>query len=135
MVMVKAEKKKEQKIEKKYKKFGESENGNFRIIDSIGVPHPYCITPNHLLPDRMYIDIAEAEKQGAVCDICKHRVKAKKQERILTHEEHEKALLVECKEEIKESKELHKYLLKIKKLAEKKGYAGFAFLDKIDKKW
>ena len=115
------------------KGYGKSKQGNFKVIDTIGIPHTYCITPEHLLPDEMYLDIPKAEiENNAVCDICKNLVKEGKQNKILTYEEHEKALLVECKIKLnqgEENKELKKYLLSIKVKAEKKGFVGFAFLD------
>lgn len=109
--------------------YPESAKGNFKIIDTVGVPHPYCITPKHLeYSEGMYLDIPGAEEKGAVCDICRVAVKAGKQDRILTFEEHEHALLVECKIEIQPTPdELKNWLLSIKDEATKNGYAGFAF--------
>ena len=109
---------------------------NFRVVDTIGVPHPYCITPKHLSSDRMYLDgeaIREAEeKKGAVCDICRKLRNDGKQDKVLSYDEHEQALLVECDVDFKgkdgkANPELQKYLLKIKARAEKDKIAGFAF--------
>lgn len=116
-------------MEDKLKKYGKSAKGNFEVIDTIGVPHPYCITPKHMLKDRMYMNgdtIREAEKTvGARCDICR------KNKMNLTYDEHEQALLVACYKDIKiKEKELHAYLLKIKDMTTADKYAGFAFLDK-----
>lgn len=130
--------------EEKFKEYGVSENGNFRIIDQIGVPHPYCITPKHLeFSEGMYLDIEGAERRSreahpndsrkwAVCDICK-KINKKKGSPILSYEEHKQALVVECDVEIstednKMIPELQKYLLSIKEKAEKEHYAGFSFL-------
>ena len=109
--------------------YPESEQGNFKIIDTIGVPHPYCITPKHLeYSEGIYLDIEGAERKGAVCDICRKAVKAGKQGSILTYAEHEQALLVECKIEIQPCPdELKNWLLSIKEEAEANKYAGFAF--------
>ena len=108
-----------------------SEHGNFRVIDTIGVPHPYCITPKHLeYCDSMYLTtdtMRHAEEKGAVCDICKHAVRDGKQGSILSIDEHEQALLVSCKAEIQDNDELHQWLLGIKEETERNGYAGFAF--------
>ena len=81
----------------KFKKYGKSKNGNFEVLDKIGVPHPYCITPKHLeYNDSMYLDIEGAEAKGAVSDICK-KINSKDYGRpILTYGEHEQALLVSC---------------------------------------
>ena len=102
----------------------------FEVIDTIGVPHPYCITPRHVA----YVAdhhcgmlgehaIIEAEKNGARCDICKGK---------LSYKEHEIALLVEVSDsrELKDIPELQEYLLSIKEQCEKHGFAGFAFKQK-----
>lgn len=99
----------------------------FRVTDTIGVPHPYCITPKHVgvasdqFCGRLSDDaIAAAEEQGAKCGICKGK---------LSYEQHETALLVEVSDdrELKDIPELHPYLLSIKDMCEKDGFAGFAF--------
>lgn len=102
----------------------------FKIIDTIAVPHPYCITPKHvayasdhcggMLGERA---IRGAEEQGARCDICKGK---------LSYDEHQRALLVEVTDdrELKDISELKSYLLTIKKQAEADGFAGFAFKQK-----
>lgn len=109
-----------------------SEHGNFKVIDTIGIPHPYCITPKHLeYCDSMYLNgdtIKVAEGKGAVCDICRSLVSTGEQAKILTYDEHEEALLVECKIEINPTPpELHQWLLSIKEEAMRNGYDGFAF--------
>ena len=105
---------------------------NFEIVDTIGVPHPYCISPRHLAYASKYYGhiltedgMRAAEKSGnAKCGVrgC-----------TLSFDEHEHALLVACKQDIKDEaykEELHQMLLANKEEAEKNGYAGFAFLDK-----
>lgn len=118
------------------KLYGESSKKNFRVIDTIGVPHPYCITPKHMLKDHMYMNadtIREAESQGAVCDICRKLVNAGKMPKELPYDEHKQALLVGCKLDIEDKtnlearKELQKFMLKNKKKAEKNNMVGFAF--------
>jgi hypothetical protein len=109
-----------------------SEQGNFQVVDTIAVPHPYCITPKHLKHcDSMYLNaetIERAESKGAVCDICRKLVKSGRQDYVLSYAEHEQALLVECKMDIKPTPpELHQWLLSIKEEATANGYAGFAF--------
>ena len=104
-----------------------SPGGNFRIKDTIGVPHPYCIGPKHvgvaadhhggMLTKESIID---AERRGAKCGICKGK---------LQYAEHETALLVGCKVEIKSAEpELRDWLKGIVDEATKNGYAGFAFM-------
>lgn len=139
--------------EEKFLAYGASENGNFRIIDSIGVPHPYCITPKHLeFSQTMLLDIEGAERRSreahpndprrwAVCDICR-KINKKTGNPILTYAEHRQALVVECNAETSDADnkmvpELHKYLLSIKEKAEKENYVGFAFKksEKLEKEW
>lgn len=121
------------------KKYGKSKEGNFWVKDSIGVPHPYCITPKHVAVASDEFSemlgkeaIKQAEEKGACCDICRRAVYERKQEKILTYDEHGQALLIACKKDAKRDKkaekELHTYLLKIKDKAEKKGFVGFAFM-------
>jgi len=112
--------------------YGESEQGNFKVVDTIGVPHPYCITNRHVahasdnFMGRLGNEAIEsAERSGAKCGVkgCN-----------LSFSEHEQALLVSCEKDMqgedgKADPELHKYLLKIKDEATANGYAGFAFKD------
>lgn len=106
-----------------------SEQGNFSIIDTIAVPHPYCITPEHVSYASDHCSgmltayaIEQAEKQGARCDICKGE---------LSYSEHEIALVIECKLELSTQQgkgtELHNYLLALKDITEQNNFAGFAF--------
>lgn len=123
-------------------RYGASEHGNFAVIDTIGVPHPYCITAQHVshasdfCGGRLDQDaITAAERAGAKCGICHGKLKYK---------EHETALLVSCRvdmvvdgerpDDIKvASPELHAYLLKVKPLCEEDKYVGFAFKDDVPK--
>lgn len=112
--------------------YGESEHGNFAVIDTLGVPHPYCIGPKHVAFAADHCGgmlgedaIIRAERTGAHCMTCKGR---------LTWKQHEKALLVSCKKDIKDQAgkadpELHAYLLKVKPQCEADGFAGFAFVE------
>jgi len=117
------------------KKFGKSKNKNFEVIDTIGVPHPYCITPKHVkvASDEFFgilgkEAIKKAEEKGVYCDICKKAVREGKQAEVLKYNEHKQALVIKCHIEAKENKELHEYLLKIKSKAEKEGFEGFVFI-------
>lgn len=110
--------------------YEQSEHGNFKVIDTIGVPHPYMIGPKHVTHAADHFGgllskeaIEDGEKRGIHCAQwgCK-----------LSYEKHETALLIGCLQEIKGENnkvnpELHAYLLKIKDECEKNGYAGFAF--------
>jgi hypothetical protein len=116
------------KVEDKVKSYPSTER--FKVIDTIPVPHPYCIAPKHLeLNEGMVLDIPATEAKGAVCDICRKAAK-KTGQPILPYSEHKQALLVEVndKRELKDIPELKKYLLSIKEKAEKEGYVGFAFI-------
>ena len=120
--------------------YGQSKSGNFFIIDTIPVPHPYCITPRHVaVASDQYSGILGdaaiegAEKQGAKCDICRERNK-RHGDPVLSFKDHKTALLVGCKAELKGNdgkvnEELHEWLLSIKDEATRHDYAGFAFLD------
>ena len=113
-------------------RFGASEQGNFYVKDTIVVPHPFCITPKHItaaqpfggMLGREAIEALEKKTGKASCGMrgC-----------TLRYAEHEQALLVACKTELKDAEgkavpELHAYLLKCKPACEEDHYAGFAFL-------
>jgi hypothetical protein len=112
-------------------KYPSSKCNTFRIKDTIGVPHPYCIGPQHVGWAADHFSgilskaaIEDAEKKGvARCEICKGK---------LSFAEHEQALLVECFKEPKkgtpEGDELNEYLKSIVDQATKDGFAGFVFL-------
>jgi len=135
-----------QKERKKFlKMFGESTKGNFKIIDTIGTPHPYCIAPCHLeFNDSMYLgsdQIRQMEKDHpdkVMCDICKRAYRKNQIDKILSYDEHKQSLVVEClkpmgkktEKNLKLNPELKKFLLSIKAKAEKKKFDGFAFVDK-----
>lgn len=118
-------------MDEKLLKYGKSEHGNYAVVNTIGVPHPYMITGRHVghASDNFGGMLGEAaiesgEKKGIVCGTCRGK---------LTYKQHEHALLVECKgplngEDGKAVPELHEYLLKCKALAEADHYAGFAFV-------
>src|SRR3990167_4628682 len=120
-------------MEDKLKKYGKSEEGNFEVIGTIGVPHPYCLTPKHvaIASDKFFGMLGKdaikvAEEEGASCDICKKSNRRNGSE-ILSYDEHKTALLVNCKKEIKDNEEIHQYLLFIKDMAIKDNFEGFAF--------
>jgi len=120
--------------EDKLKKYGKSKDGNFEVVDTIGVPHPYCITPKHVaIASGKFFGILggnairEAEEEGAICDICK-KLNRKNGSNILSYDEHKTALLVKCKKELKDNKEeINQYLLSIKEMTIKDNFEGFAF--------
>ena len=105
-------------------------NNRFRIKDSIGVPHLYCITSelvcyaaenhNGILDEK---SIKDAENSGLRCGM---------KECHLKYEEHEQVLLVEINDnrELKDVPGLQKYLQSCKALAERDKFAGFAFIQK-----
>jgi hypothetical protein len=112
--------------------YPESAQGNFKVVDTVGVPHTYCIGSLHMkYNDTMIMDgdsIKRAEEKGASCYICKAQYKQGAIPKILSYEEHKEALLIECKVEIQPPpQELTDYLKTIKDECEKNGYVGFAF--------
>lgn len=120
------------------KRYGMSEHGNFAIADTIGVPHPYCISSklvgwvaDHFGGMLGGAAIENAEQNGIYCDTCKGQLK---------FADHKQALLVSCKIELTIGEgdektacpELHAYLLKCKPLAIEDNYEGFAFVRVAD---
>ena len=110
---------------KKLEKYPKTEL--FQVIDTIGVPHPFCITHHHLEQAHkmhsMYlnesvIDALEKETGRPSCGVRGCNLK---------FSEHEQALLVNCKTKDKEL--TRSYLLSIKELCEADGYAGFTLVD------
>ena len=101
----------------------------FEIVDTIGVPHPFCITPKHIEAAQKYggmlgneaIEDLERNTNGPSCGVrgCN-----------LMFDQHETALLVACKS--KDNAKLKEYLLSIVAMAEEDKFAGFAFLDKTN---
>lgn len=121
--------------------FGESEKGNFQVVDTMPEKHMYCIGPKHIqYSTGMYLDIPEAEKKGAVCCTCEAAYKRRDTDKIMSFEEHKYGLLVRClvepKNETPENAELAAYLKKCEANPKhkKEGYIGFAFLDNFTKK-
>lgn len=112
-------------------RYGKSQDGNFQVRETIGVPHPYCITPKHVVEAANRHGgilgkpaIQDAEKAGARCGVSGCR---------LSFAQHEQALLISCKVDLKNQQgdinpELQAYLLQCKPLCEADGYAGFAFI-------
>ena len=110
------------------KEFGRTEN--FYPKDTTNTPHPYCITSRHVghASDNFSGILGEAaiksaEKAGARCGVrgCN-----------LSYEEHEKVLLIYCKEDAKEKPygdELRNYLVGIEPQLTKQHYAGVALID------
>jgi hypothetical protein len=110
--------------------YGKSKNKNFFIYDSIGVPHPYCIGPRHVVNAADNFSgilnkacIVDGERKGITCAAkgC-----------YLQYECHEEALIIGCKIDFKTDKaaekELKKYLKGIVKETEDNNYAGFTFM-------
>jgi hypothetical protein len=109
----------------------------FSVIDTIPVPHPYCIGARHLAESKsFYLDIEEAieeaERRGARCCTCKELFRKGKIPKVLTYKEHKQALLIEVRDpedrDLKEVPGLQEYLLSIKEQTEKDGFAGWTFV-------
>ncbi len=107
----------------------------FEIIDTIGVPHPFCITSklvvyasdNHGgILGSTAIEEYEAKTSRPSCGMkgC-----------TLFYKEHETALVVEVDDdrELKDIPGLQEYLVECKPICEKDNYAGFAFIQKKGK--
>lgn len=124
---------KEDKYKEELKEIPEAENKNIQLvkIEDVAMPHLYCITPKHLeYSDSMHLDIAGAEKKGAVCEICRE-ANRKNGAKILKYDEHEtsKTLFIRVPQnrDLNAIEGLHAYLLSIKPIASKLGITGFAF--------
>ena len=99
----------------------------YRVVDTLGVPHPYTIGPKHVAyaADRhggMLSEhtIEEGERRGIHCAHPRCT---------LSYKEHEQALVVECKEP-HDLEGLRAYLQSIKEETERNGYVGFVLLRK-----
>jgi hypothetical protein len=114
--------------------YSPSEYGNFYIYETIGVPHPYCIGPRHVAHASDNFSgrlskaaIMDGEKIGILCAIkgCN-----------LLYDQHEVALVVACKKDVKKDPsfkpELEKFLKDNVDEATANNYAGFAFVLKKD---
>jgi hypothetical protein len=111
-------------------RYGKSEHGNFSIKNTIGVPHPYMITVAHVKEAADHHGgmlgtsaIEAAEKKRIFCGICKGQLKV---------HQHETALVVSCKQELKingeVNPELHAYLVSVTDKVNEDKFAGFAFV-------
>jgi hypothetical protein len=113
--------------------YGESAQGNFKVVDTIPTTHAFCVTPKHIAyaADHHHgiLDEYVIERSGAPCGVkgCN-----------LAFNDHKFALLISCRREISDPKtqqavpELHEYLCNIKDECEKNGYVGFAFVKSED---
>lgn len=91
-------------------RYGKSEAGNFLAVDTIGVPHGYCITSKHVSYAADHCcgilsahSIEEAEKHGAVCGVCKGE---------LSYHDHKTGLLVRRVPSLPQSEEVKQRRLK-----------------------
>lgn len=109
-------------IPEKLQKYPKTEH--FEVIDTIGVPHPFCITPKHIDAAQKYggnlgeAAIKDLESNG--------RPSCGMRRCNLMYEEHEQALLVRCN--VKDNDLLGTYLKSIIEMCEQDGYAGFSFM-------
>lgn len=113
-------------------RYGESDGGHFRIIDTIGVPHLYMVGSRHVVHASEHFSgilgeaaIESGERKGITC--CMRACR-------LSYKEHGMALLVSCTAAVSEddkrvNPELRRYLMACKPLAEADNMAGFAFKD------
>lgn len=113
--------------ENKFEKYPKTDL--FYVKDSIGVPHPFCITDKHLAnTDGIYLDDDSIKRyeqkiQRASCGVkgCQ-----------LMYEEHGQALVIACKleeEGFQDAEEdLREYLVSIQEMAKADGYVGFTFM-------
>lgn len=113
-------------------------------IDHVADPHPYCITSKHVeVASKFhsgYLDpnaIRDAEKRGAVCDICKQNAKLSNgSSRILSFDQHENLvtlyIAIPKTNNINDIPGLHEYLYSNKERFIQLGIQGFALPTKKD---
>ena len=103
----------------------------FRVKDTIGVPHPYCIGTRHVVEAADHF-CGMLGKKGIRCAM-KFKDGGRCQ---LAYEQHETALLIEVNHpgELKDVPGLNEYLLSIKEMCIKDGFAGMAFINGIGQK-
>jgi len=109
--------------EKDFSKYPKNEN--FEVIDTIGVPHPYCITPQHVgyASDNFGGQLSpQAIRGGEKAGKCRCGVKGCN----LLYDEHEQALVVRC--QTKDEDLTRAYLESIVEMCQEDGYAGFTLL-------
>lgn len=99
---------------------------NFEVVDTIGVPHPFCITNKHVvhasnkfsgrLGGEAILDL-EGQYKHPSCGMkgCN-----------LSYGQHEQALVVKC--HTKDKDPLQEYLQSIVGQCEKDGFAGFTLM-------
>lgn len=116
------------------KKYGQSKNKNFRIIDNIPTcGHGYTIGPAHVNyaaeKANGFLDgdtIRQGEKEG--------KLRCAQRGCPLSYDEHTSAALVECDIDINKNKnkegkkELQEFLTSINEEVKKEGLVGYAFI-------
>lgn len=109
-------------VDEKLQKYPKTDK--YEVIDTIGVPHPYCITHRHVAyASNNYGGmlgkhaIEQAEKRGIKCGIPKCN---------LAYHEHKQAVAVRCLVDDKDA--LQEYLTSIKDMVEADGYVGFVLV-------
>ena len=106
-------------VPEKLQKYPQTEH--FQVVDTIGVPHPFCITPKHIEAAQQYGGMLGA---NAIKDLERNgHPSCGMRNCNLMYEEHEQALLVRC--QVKDNDLLGAYLKSIIELCEADGYAGF----------
>jgi hypothetical protein len=100
----------------------------FEVVDTIGVPHTFCITHHHIVwaSDRHCGSLSKEAIDSYERSIGGRPSCGMKGCNLLIHE-HEQALLVRCK--TKDNELTNAYLKSIVEMCEADGYAGFTLLD------
>lgn len=112
-------------LEAKLKAYPETEM--FKVIDTIGVPHPFTITHHHIVHANKRNSIYLGEE--VISDLEKETKKPScgMEGCNLMFNQHEQALVVRCR--TKDKKQTQEYLESIVKQCESDGFAGFVLLD------
>lgn len=115
-------------MNEKLKNYPKTEH--FEVVDTMGVPHPFCITHHHIAfeSESVYLDgkrIKRYEKSIGNRPSCGMKGCN------LMYDQHEQALAVRCKTGDKDL--LKTYLESIVKQCEADGFAGFVLIDAFSK--
>ncbi len=93
----------------------------YEVVDTIGVPHAYTIGADHVA------DAAD-NHGGRLGEETMRKIQCAHRGCRLTFDQHEKALVVKCKTDLKDER-LREYLKSIAEMCSNDGFVGFVFID------
>ncbi len=99
----------------------------FEVIDTMGVPHPFCITPKHLEHCSELHSMCIGKEQIQSLERKTKRPSCGMEGCNLMYDQHEQALAIRCK--TKDNDLTNAYLKSIVAQCEADGFAGFVLVD------